>query len=220
MRIFPSILIQLMAFWLILAGTQIVHAAYKDMGDGTVYDEERSLLWQKSDDGVKRNFADALSYCNDLSLGDRENWQLPSAESLSGLVDKNFSPTINPVFPSQASEYFSSRITTAIKQDDGYNGSGVASGFTLVRMVDFNNGNITDAPTVLIDGNIATGYTRCLIVGYTTNRQILWNLSGFSFCIQPRLNSIASHSIGLSNLGDFSNESVKNPFLKGEFCPC
>ena len=165
MRKFLSILIQLMAFCVIIAGTQIVHAAYRDMGDGTVYDEERSLLWQKADDGMKKIFVDALSYCNDLSLGGRENWELPSVEGLSSLVDKNFSPTINPVFLSHASEYFSSRIITAIKID-GYNGGG-SSGFTLVKMVDFNNGNITEAPTVLIDGKIATGYTRCLIVGYT-----------------------------------------------------
>jgi hypothetical protein len=163
MRKLPSILTQLMAFWVIIAGTQIGHAAYRDMGNGTVYDEERSLLWQKSDDGVKRYFVDALSYCNDLSLGGRENWELPSAESLAGLVDKNFSPTIDPVFSSHASKYFSSMVRSAIKSS-GYDG---VVGFTVVRMVNFNVGNITDEPTVLIDGNIAIGYTRCVIVGYT-----------------------------------------------------
>jgi hypothetical protein len=163
MRKFPSILIQVTAFWVIIAGTQIGHAAYRDMGNGTVYDEERSLLWQKSDDGVKRYFVDALSYCNDLSLGGRENWELPSAESLAGLVDNNFSPAIDPVFSSHASKYFSSRIRSAIKSS----GYGEVVGFTVVRMVDFNDGNITDEPTALIDGMTAIGYTRCLIVGYT-----------------------------------------------------
>ena len=119
MRKFPSILIQLTAFWVIIAGAQIGHAAYRDMGNGTVYDEERSLLWQKSDDGVKRYFVDALSYCNDLSLGGRENWELPSAESLAGLLDITFSPAINPVFSSYASKYFSSRIRSAIKIGNG-----------------------------------------------------------------------------------------------------
>ena len=161
MRKFPSILIQLTAFWVIIAGAQIGYAAYRDMGNGTVYDEERSLLWQKSDDGVKRYFVDALSYCNDLSLGERENWELPSAESLAGLLDITFSPAINPVFSSYASKYFSSRIRSAIKI-----GNGAGVGFTVVRMVDFNDGSITDEPTALIDGMTAIGYTRCVVVGY------------------------------------------------------
>jgi hypothetical protein len=156
MKKFPSILIQVMAFCVIIAGTRIVHAAYCDMGNGTVDDDERSLLWQKSDDGEKREFADALRYCNDLSLGGRENWELPSAESLAGLVDKNFTPTIDPVFSSNASGYFSSRTRSAIKIG-GYNGAG-SYGFTVVRMVDFSNGNITDEPTVLIARNSIPQY--------------------------------------------------------------
>lgn len=138
------------------------HAAYIDMGNGMIYDDRRSLLWQKSDDGVRRSFSDAVTYCNELRLGDMGNWRLPSIEILSTLVDDNYTPTINLLFFSRAAMYYSS--STVVKIQTDY--TGVGMGVTFVKMIDFSNGTASEAPIYEVDGMIADAYTRCVITGY------------------------------------------------------
>lgn len=165
-------LIQVMAVFAVFAANNLCYAEYKDMGNGTVYDDERSLLWQKSDDGVTRIFADATTYCNDMELGDRGDWQLPSIETLSSLVDTTYVPTISPVFSLRAAEYFSSSTEMKIKTD--YTGVGI--GVLFVEMLEFSNGNITEAPASEVDGQVADAYTRCVITGYAPSPKSLHSI--------------------------------------------
>ncbi len=53
--------------------------SYTDNGCGTstVLDNHTNLCWQK-DDQDARTWEDALSYCNDLSLGGHSDWHLPT----------------------------------------------------------------------------------------------------------------------------------------------
>lgn len=163
-------LVRSIAFLIFFTSTNIVYAAYIDMGDGTVYDEERSLLWQKSDDGVEKYFADAENYCSDLNLGGKGNWTLPPVQILSGLVDKNYTPTISPIFSSRASRYFSSTTHSAYFMGGTYGGG---TGGTVVDLVDFNTGDIVSEPTFLINDMIAIGYTRCVIAGFNPDAKPL-----------------------------------------------
>jgi hypothetical protein len=73
-------------------------------GDGTVSDNATGLMWQQSDDGNTRDWENALSYSENLSLGDHSDWRLPNAKELQSIVDYSRCPdvtnsaAIDPVF--------------------------------------------------------------------------------------------------------------------------
>ncbi len=75
-----------------------------DNGDGTVDDLATGLVWQQSDDGVARDWSEALGYCETLDLAGSDDWRLPAAKELQSIVDYTRSPdatgsaAIDPVF--------------------------------------------------------------------------------------------------------------------------
>lgn len=77
---------------------------FHDKGDGTVLDRATGLLWAKGDGGKGRDWAGALRFCEDLKLGGRDDWRLPNAKELQGIVDYTRAPNatnsaaIDPVF--------------------------------------------------------------------------------------------------------------------------
>jgi hypothetical protein len=90
---------------------------FTDNGDGTVTDLATGLMWQRDDDGVARNWEEALSYAEELELAGYADWHLPSAKELQSIVDYSRcpdatnSPAIDPVFG-----------TTEITDPDGKSG--------------------------------------------------------------------------------------------------
>jgi len=114
----------------ILALQGVAGAPFTSNGDGTVTDQKSKLIWQRcsmgynsdavcSDDGTAANntanWADALAYCNTLSLAGR-SWRLPSINELKSIVDETRSnPTIDTVaFPATAPESYWSSTTYAV----------------------------------------------------------------------------------------------------------
>jgi hypothetical protein len=84
-------------------------ARYVDNLDKTVRDNRTGLTWQKSDDGTTRSWDDAVSYCDTLNLGGRDDWRLPRVDELRTIVDYlRYSPAIDPVFNSNLTFYWSS----------------------------------------------------------------------------------------------------------------
>ncbi len=77
---------------------------FRDNGDGTVTDLATGLTWQQGDDGVGRNWEEALEYCEDLGLAGSDDWRLPNAKELQGIVDYTRSPdttgsaALDPIF--------------------------------------------------------------------------------------------------------------------------
>lgn len=75
-----------------------------DNGDGTVSDKATGLMWQKADDGIARNWQEALACAENLELGKHNDWRLPNAKELQSIVDYTRSPqtsrsaTIDPIF--------------------------------------------------------------------------------------------------------------------------
>ncbi len=65
---------------------------FVDNGDGTITDLSTGLMWQKSDDGVTRNWEEALEYSENLTLSEYDDWRLPNAKELQSLVDYNKAP--------------------------------------------------------------------------------------------------------------------------------
>ena len=88
--------------------TQTASAEFINNGDGTVIDSSTQLMWQRcsapstefncgSVTPVTYRWDDALTYCNDLTLGGYSDWRLPNVKTLQSLVDvtKTSSPNIN-----------------------------------------------------------------------------------------------------------------------------
>jgi hypothetical protein len=61
--------------------------AFTNNGDGTVSDLATGLTWQQADDGVSRNWQEALAYCENLTLAGSSDWRLPNAKELQSIVD-------------------------------------------------------------------------------------------------------------------------------------
>ena len=84
---------------------------YVDNGDGTISDVATGLMWQKADDGVSKDWEDALEYSENLELASFNDWRLPNAKELQSIVDYSRSPqttnspAINPIFETTEINY-------------------------------------------------------------------------------------------------------------------
>lgn len=87
-------------------------APYSDNGNGAVTDQKSGLVWQKCSMGLNNdalcsgtatmaNWVNALSYCENLSLGGRTDWRLPNVNELKSIVNEtSYNPAIDSsVFP-------------------------------------------------------------------------------------------------------------------------
>jgi hypothetical protein len=90
---------------------------FVDNGDGTITDQSTGLMWQTTDDGVTRNWEEALAYAEGLQLAGYDDWRLPNAKELQSIVDYTRAPeaadpghrgpAIDPVFGvSDTQSYF------------------------------------------------------------------------------------------------------------------
>ena len=79
--------------------------------EDAVQDRQTGLVWQR--DGTRKavNFGAALDYCQQLSLGGRDNWRLPGVKELISLVDEaHYKPSAFPIFKTSANLYWSSTV--------------------------------------------------------------------------------------------------------------
>ncbi len=70
--------------------------SYTDNGNGTITDNVTGLTWQQGPDtdgnttlnaSDKLTYANAVSYCSNLSLGGQSDWRLPDIKTLYSLID-------------------------------------------------------------------------------------------------------------------------------------
>lgn len=108
-------MIQVLFFCMVMAGAGVVQAGenYVDNQDGTISDLQHGTMWQKSDDGVERSWQEAITYCDALELAGHDDWFLPKASQLEGLIDTANSPAIAPLFSLKASYYWSATGSTS-----------------------------------------------------------------------------------------------------------
>ncbi|MCR8725185.1 Lcl C-terminal domain-containing protein [Frigidibacter sp. ROC022] len=73
---------------------------FADNGDGTITDLATGRMWQQADDGTRREWAEALAYCEALDLGGHQDWYLPNSKELQSIVDydKTGFPAIDEAF--------------------------------------------------------------------------------------------------------------------------
>ncbi len=60
---------------------------FVDNKNGTVTDRASGLMWQQLDDGQRRDWPGALSYCSNLSFAGYNDWRLPNIKELQSIVD-------------------------------------------------------------------------------------------------------------------------------------
>jgi len=86
--------------------------------NGIVSDSITGLAWQDdyadNGDAVKQsNWADALSYCEALTLGGNDDWRLPNFNELYSIGDRStFNPAIDSTFTNVISDYYYWSATT------------------------------------------------------------------------------------------------------------
>ena len=120
--------------------------SYTDNDNGTVTDNNTYLIWQQQDDGITKSWANAKTYCDNLSLGGYSDWRLPSKKELVTIVNYAIpepGPTIQPVFNNARSSAYWTATDMADSTSSAWN-------------VVFYNGQ-TDAPT-----KSANYYARCV----------------------------------------------------------
>ncbi len=83
---------QSMYFRMVRGNTNYGKNNFQDNEDETITDKATGLMWQKADDGIFRNWQEALAYAEDLVLADYDNWRLPNAKELHSIVDYARSP--------------------------------------------------------------------------------------------------------------------------------
>lgn len=97
-----------------------VQPSYKKNTNGTVTDLNLGLMWQKEDDGNYRNYNDAVTYCDDLVLGGKSDWRLPTVNELESLVNygKSQISIDTSYFPNCKAEFYWSSTVWPISSDD------------------------------------------------------------------------------------------------------
>ena len=101
-------------FWVLGFGTTPVFARYVDNRDGTVTDANTNLVWQKSEDGVARTWANASPYCENLVLGGYADWRLPRVDELTTLVDYTQCPALDAAFGTmQVTQFWSGNLVAS-----------------------------------------------------------------------------------------------------------
>lgn len=79
---------------------------YVDNGDGTISDTVSSLMWMQDDSGVGMDWGEALATCESSTFAGYDDWRVPDAKELQGLVDYTRAPdvtnsaAIDPIFNS------------------------------------------------------------------------------------------------------------------------
>ncbi len=105
--------------------------------------QNTGLAWQQADDGQTRSWADALAYCENLTLGSKTDWRLPDVLELASIVDDSrYHPAIDPAFSSQLGSYWSGSNYTS-SPENAWN-------------VEFSNGS--SSPVVKTSSN----FVRCV----------------------------------------------------------
>jgi len=73
--------------------------SYTNNGDGTVTDNVTELVWQQPQGNSLQDWYASKNYCENLILGSKNDWRLPTVKELSGILDLGeHNPTISTVF--------------------------------------------------------------------------------------------------------------------------
>ena len=132
---------------------------FGDNLDGTVTDGRTGLMWEQAEPG-RKNWTDAISYCEASSFAGYLDWRLPNFKELESLVDDTRAhSTINPTFfPNAHGSIHTvdpSNYWTSTTYDESKGGAWT---------VDFYDGSFLGV------GKIGNPYVRCVRGGQSGNK--------------------------------------------------
>ncbi|MDA3896745.1 MAG: DUF1566 domain-containing protein [Desulfobacteraceae bacterium] len=104
---------------ILLLGAAPALAGFTDNGNGTVTDTSTGLTWQQATASGSYTWEQALAYCENLTLGSRSDWRLPTRKELRSIVDySRYNPSINTdFFPNTIASWYWSSTTSAGSTD-------------------------------------------------------------------------------------------------------
>ncbi|MCF6331207.1 MAG: DUF1566 domain-containing protein [Sulfurimonas sp.] len=111
---------------LIMIGLSMLNAEYlRDNTKEVVLDTTTNLMWQdNTTPATTMTWANAITYCEGLTLGTYPDWRLPNLVELASLVDDTReNPAMSTVFQNTISQgYWSSTTSVASISDAWYIG--------------------------------------------------------------------------------------------------
>ena len=99
----------------------VAFGAFINNGDGTVTDTATGLMWQE-ETADEMTWEEAITYCEDLSLGGYTDWRLPNRNELQSIVDySEYNPAVDTnAFPDTMSSDYWSSTTNADLTDNAW----------------------------------------------------------------------------------------------------
>lgn len=170
---------------------------YADNGNGTITDNVTGLMWEQRSDTTARGWADAQSYCEDLSLASYDDWRTPSLTELFSIsdfgsgwpyIDMNYFDLITENGQDKLEQYWANNYYVA----------GVANGMQSAFGVNHATGHIKAYPDGADGGQRSGKYVRCVRGDEYLVNDFVDNGNG----------TITDHATGLMWLQDDSGEGI------------
>lgn len=101
--------------FLILCG--VLSASCTSNGDDTVTCSDTGLMWQDNadvtDSSKQKNWKNAISYCENLTLAGHNDWRLPNITELKSITDRinKVNPSLKDGFTQKSTDWFWSSAT-------------------------------------------------------------------------------------------------------------
>ena len=102
---------------IMIGASMLLYSALSRDSSGVVSDSTTGLVWQddygdNSGEIKSATWQDALIYCEELSLGGKNDWRLPNIRALKSIVDDTkYNPAINSIFTNVTSGIYWSSTT-------------------------------------------------------------------------------------------------------------
>lgn len=153
--------------------------AFVDNADGTVTDTATGRMWQQDDDGTRREWAEALAYCEALALAGHADWYLPNSKELQSIVDydKTALPAINTAFfgvtqDSETLDYWTSTTFGDIKAHANVIafGKALSKAGDQTEYTDWHGAGAQRSSIKTLNGQVLTDENTCSVNACDINR--------------------------------------------------
>ena len=182
-------------------------AYFTDNGDGTVYDAQTFLTWQKVEGSTTYIWSSGLACCKSLSLGGKSDWRLPTVAEITTLRDiSTYSPATSVPFTTSTSSTTS--YWTAVPWAGGSSGAWAFkfdSGFSFVSQNPGTTGyrarcvRSAVSPVTTVSTRFSTDSVAGTTVDNVTKKTWQWNVSSSNVSLANATSQCASLSLnGLS----------------------
>ena len=113
-----------MKLLLVLLFATFLNAELLQINKNIIKDNKTNFLWEDTLDvkTTKRNFNDAVKYCEELKINNEENWMLPDFLALFSIVNtKVYNPTLSKEFKFFVSDnYWTSKTFGHAKSGEAF----------------------------------------------------------------------------------------------------